>query len=98
MLDFCFEQGSSEAEGRAVVMDFASTTKREQRIFWGLVRGPLVHVRKIAGLRKKIKKIKVFFLMVQVGDGVSELVLSCSRGLTSSHVRAFLRSCPNIRR
>ena len=36
--------------------------------------------------------------MVQVGDGVSELVLSCSRGLTSSHVRAFLRSCPNIRR
>ncbi len=42
------------------------------------------------------KKLKWFF--VQVGDGVSELVLSCSRGLTSSHVRAFLRSCPNIRR
>lgn len=78
-------------------MDFASTTKREQRIFWGLVRGPLVHVRKIASLREKIKKLKWNFL-VQVGDGVSELVLSCSRGLTSSHVRAFLRSCPNIRR
>ena len=37
------------------------------------------------------------YLLPKVGTSVSTLILSASRGITSSHVRSMLRQLPNVR-